>query len=363
MNRVLITNASERVGVAFARDLRRAGEFHTIGVDSNPSKLQRVQTDEKMLMPSAHEDDYLDVMRAVVNENGIDLVIVTRQVEMERVAKERESVGTRTFLPKIETLELCKDKIASNQVWTEAGVPVPPSKFINNREDLEQAFDELGPELWLRHIGGAGGKGALPVSDMKTGTGWIDLNDGWGHFMAATRLTTRTVTWESIWQNGKLIAAQGRERHYWEFGGLAPSGVTGITGSGETVSDDAVGEIALKAIRAVDPEPHGLMGVDMTYDHSGVPCVTEINAGRFMNGGVVLYSPAFEPGESFPYMTTMAGLDTIPGDWTPKVNPLEPGITCVRGMDVEPVLLTRDDIKQTTDQMAALRSRVAAMKS
>lgn len=359
MKTVLITNASERVGVAFARDLRRAGGFHTIGIDSNASKLQRVQTDDKILSPSAHEEDYLRVMRMLVEENNVDLVVVTRQVEMERVAKEREAVGTRTFLPKIETLELCKDKIASNKVWTEAGVPVPPSMFVHTKKDLEKAFDEISPDLWLRDIGGAGGKGALPASDMKTAVGWIDMNDGWGNFMAAKRLSERTVTWESIWYHGKLIAAQGRERHYWEMAGLAPSGVTGITGSGETVTDEGVGEIALKAIYAVDKEPHGLMGVDMTYDHDGTPCVTEINAGRFMNGGVTLYSPAFGPGESFPYMTVMAGLDEVPENWESKINPLKPGIICVRGMDVEPVLLTQADLDKTSEDLAALRARAA----
>jgi carbamoyl-phosphate synthase large subunit len=307
-------------------------------------------------VPRATDADYLPVLKQLVEEHKIDLIIVTRPIEMLTVARDREKVGTRTFLPKAETLELCNDKIASYAKWKAAGVPVPPSMRIYKEEDLKKAFKDFGPELWLRDIGGAGGKGSLPVSDMETAVGWINIRKGWGSFMAARRLTSRTVTWESIWRNGKLVAAQGRERHYWEFAALTPSGVTGITGSGETVSDPVVDDIAQRAIKAVDPSPNGLMGVDMTYNQEGVPCVTEINGGRYMNGGVVLYSGA---GISFPYLTVQAGMDELPKNWTPKINPLPPGIVCVRGMDVEPVLLKKDKIKQAETELAALRKRAA----
>lgn len=361
---ILITNASERYGVALAVDLRRiAGEFHTVGTDSHPNKLQRAQTDIKILMPSAHEPDYIETLHTVVEEHDVDLVIVTREVEMQRVARERVQAGTRTFLPPVETFDLCKDKNATYDALHKAGVPVPPSMFIDDPDDLQIALNELGPDIWLRHIGGAGGKGSLPVNSMKAGVAWIDMNEGWGKFMAATRLSERTVTWESIWVHGRLIAAQTRARHYWELAGLAPSGVTGIAGSAETVSNKTLDEISLKAIKAVDPEPHGLMGVDMTYDHDGNALVTEINAGRFMNNGVLQYAPVLEAHETFQYLAVMAGLGEIPDNWTPRINPLPAGLICVTGLNVEPVLLTSEELEKTKQDMDALRARVARKKA
>ena len=48
-----------------------------------------------------------------------------------------------------------------------------------------------------------------------------------------------------------------------------------------TVSDPVVDDIAQRAIRAINPEPSGIFGVDLTYDRDGVPNPTEINIGRF----------------------------------------------------------------------------------
>ena len=58
--------------------------------------------------------------------------------------------------------------------------------------------------------------------------------------MAAEHLGRETVTWQSIWHDGRLVVAQGRRRHSWAFGNRAQSGVTGLTGVGETVGDPAL---------------------------------------------------------------------------------------------------------------------------
>ena len=94
-------------------------------------------------------------------------------------------------------------------------------------------------------------------------------------------LTPQSVTWLSIWYEGELVVAQTRKRQSWNFGNRTVSGVTGITGVGETVSDDTVTETAIDAIKAIDNRPHGIYGVDMTYDFSGIPNITEINISRF----------------------------------------------------------------------------------
>ncbi|MBM3940549.1 MAG: hypothetical protein FJ318_06615 [SAR202 cluster bacterium] len=102
--------------------------------------------------------------------------------------------------------------------------------MLHHPGDLRRAFTEIGPSLWIRATRGAGGKGSLPVDDFKTALRWIDLHNGWGEFMAARRLAETTVTLETVWRDGRLIAAQGRQRLFWEFAHLAPSGVTGIGG-------------------------------------------------------------------------------------------------------------------------------------
>jgi len=70
--------------------------------------------------------------------------------------------------------------------------------LIRADDDLRQAFLELGDELWLRAIKGTAGQGSLPVSDFHFAKDWIDFHHGSGQFMAAERLTSRSVSWESI---------------------------------------------------------------------------------------------------------------------------------------------------------------------
>ena len=88
----------------------------------------------------------------------------------------RDSLGTRTFLPRHETLLLCDSKMASYERWSQAGVPVPQSVMINTEADLRRAFKDIGNQLWLRNISGTGGKGSLPVSDFDIAKRWIDLS-------------------------------------------------------------------------------------------------------------------------------------------------------------------------------------------
>ena len=89
------------------------------------------------------------------------------------------------------------------------------------------------------------------------------------------------MTWQSIWKDGTLICYQGRERLEWSMSNRSPSGVTGVTGVARIYSSDALDRVATSAIRAIDPIPNGIYGVDLKEDANGTPNPTEINIGRF----------------------------------------------------------------------------------
>lgn len=127
----------------------------------------------------------------------------------------------------------------------------------------------------------AGGKGAAPTNSFEFAKGWIARFNGWGNFTASEMLTADTVTWLSIWHEGELVVAQTRIRKGWAHGNRTISGVTGVTKVGQTFSDAKVDEISINTIKAIDANPHGIYGVDMTYDKNGIPNPTEINISRF----------------------------------------------------------------------------------
>ncbi len=355
MKRIMVTGAGGSPATGFVRSLRDAPEpYYLIGVDVDPYNLQRAQTDECHLVPRVTDPDYLPIMLDIISQTRPHLLHVQISSEMVALSKLRGALPCTTFLPRHATVVTCDDKFASYDCWSRAGLVVPETVMLNEPADLAEAFERFGPRLWLRFTVGSAGRGALGASDLREARLWVDSHGGWGHFTAARWLDPHTVTWQSIWRNGELIVAQGRKRLYWEFANRAPSGVTGITGTGVTVRDPVVDQIAQRAVKAIDPTPMGIFGVDLTYDRDGVPNPTEINVGRFFTTHQFFTAA----GLNMPYIFVKSALgETLPYI-ARTLNPLEPGLAWVRGMDVEPILTTERRIAEARNDLMRRRARV-----
>ena len=337
--RILVTGAGGSPSVNFTRSLRASDEeYYIVGTDADKYYLQRAEVDAKYLAPFASDPKYVDFLNYIIEKENIEFVHAQNDVEVGFLSENREKINAKTFFPAKGTVTILQDKFESFKLWEKACIKVPHTKLITRETDLQALLDELGGSMWLRAISGAGGKGSLPVSDVKSAKNWLDFqekNGSWdGNFTAAELLEPETVTWMSIWKDGELVVAQGRKRLYWELSKISPSGVTGATGTGLTYSSAELDDIAERAVRAVDPSPSGLFGVDLAYDKNGVPNPTEINIGRF-----------FTTHEFF----TQAGLNMPDifvklayGEDVPKIekvkNSLPDDLVWVRGMDFEPVL-------------------------
>jgi len=357
VKRLLLLGAGGAPSLNLTRSLRKAPEpFYLIGADADRYALLRAETDERHLVPRSDEEDYLRVVRDIVRESRAELVLVQSDPEVAVISAHRDELGARTLLPRHETVTLCQDKFQSYQRWREAGLPVPRTRMLHTPDDLARAFDAFGPALWLRAIKGAAGRGSLPVDDLRRAQMWMDLQDGWGQFTAAERLTSRSTTWQSIWFEGELVVAQSRERCYWEFANRAPSGVTGITGAGMTVSDPVIDDIAVRAVMAVDSRPHGIFGVDLTYDRNGVPNPTEINIGRFFTTHLFFT----EAGLNMPYIVVKLAFGEAPPALERRLNPLPPGLVWIRGMDIEPILTTVEEVERVRLRLVERRAAIGS---
>jgi hypothetical protein len=356
VKRVVVTGAGGSPALGFSRSLRTAPEpFYLIGFDTNRYTLQRAETDERYLIPAISDSSYLSVVLDILSEVKPDLLHVQISAEMLALSASRHQLPCKTFLPKHETVVACEDKFASYRRWRDAGLTVPETILLNEPRDLERAFKQFGPRLWLRFTSGSAGRGALPTSDSDEARLWIDFRRGWGQFTAAACLEPQTITWQSIWRGGDLVVAQGRKRLYWEFASRAPSGVTGITGTGVTVSDSGVDEIAQQAILAVDPKPEGIFGVDLTYDRDGVPNPTEINVGRFFTTHQFFTAA----GLNMPYIFVQCALDDRLPHISRRINPLTPGLAWVRGMDMTPILTSEQAIDAAAEELQRRRTRLS----
>lgn len=329
--------------------LRSQEKEEIIGMGSDPSDLALSHAARKYVVPYANDPLYKAELLKVLNAEKPDLIHFQNDLEIYYASLIRDDIqntGTKIFMPRHEVIATCVSKWKSWEAFKKAGLPVPQNIFIKNEDDLKRAFQELGDgdgKIWLRAESmGGGGMGSIPTNDYDMAKAWINRYNGWGNFIAAEMLGTQTVTFLSIWWEGELIVAQTRKRTGWIHGNRSASGVTGVTKIGTTYSDDEVTKIAINTIKAVDDKPHGIFGVDMTYDKNGVPNPTEINISRFFTT-VRFFT---EAGLNMPVIFKDLALYGKKPNLDKIINPLPDGLIWLRGMDTEPILSTIDEVER-----------------
>lgn len=327
MRTVLVLGA----GGAAANGFGRAIEYDhfVLGTNCSADDLELAVADERFLIPPATDKRWADEIRRLVRVENVDLVHAQPDVEVEALSQIRRDVPT--FLPSHHAIRIFGDKWRANRYWVAAGIPQPRTFWIVFPDDLRKAMRLLG-KVWLRSTTGAGGAGAIVTDDPVLAEKWIDRHQGWGMFTAAEVLSGPTVTWTSLWKHGELVACQGRRRLSWANAKNSPSGVSGSTGVGETYGSPVLDALAEKAIRAVDPEPHGLFGVDCVLTENG-PVPTEVNAGRFHTT-----VPEFFARAGFNIADLYVNV-ALGAEWRQQRNPLPDGKRWIRGMDRSPVLV------------------------
>lgn len=355
MNKILIGGAGGAPSEGVIRSLLLSKKHEEIiGMGSVPSDLIMSHASKKYVVPYANDPLYKDYLMKVLKAEHPDLIHFQNDLEIWYASKMRDDIqeaGAKIFMPDHYVIDTCVSKWKSWVAFRNAGITVPVNIFINDENDLKRAFSELGDEegrIWLRaeSIGG-GGMGSIPTNDYEMARAWINRRNGWGSFIAAQMLTSNTITWLSIWYEGELIVAQTRKRTGWIHGNRSASGVTGVTKVGTTCSDDRVTEIAEKTVRAVDKKPHGIFGVDMTYDKQGIPNPTEINISRFFTT-IFFFTKA---GLNMPVIFKDLGIYGEKPVLEKKVNPLPNNLLWLRGMDTEPMLMTREEIDRGLIQL------------
>jgi hypothetical protein len=323
-----------------------------IGVGADKYDIMFCKAHKRILIPHATKPNYKEALLKILKEQKPDMIIFMHDVEIATAMQFRDEIratGVKTIMPDNKTINTCVYKYKSWEKFKKAGLKVPENIVINNKDDLKRAFKKLGKlnkdgKIWLRSMGvGNGGKGALPTNDFVEACNWVEKTNGWGDFIAAELLTPNSVVWLAIWYEGELICAQTRSRKGWAYSGNSPSGISGLTRICETISDNRITDIAQRACLAVCDKPHGIYGVDMTYDFNGIPNPTEINIGRFFTT-VEHFS---QGGFNMPLIFKNLCLYGKKPSLERKINPLPDGLLWIRSMDEKPILTTEEEINRT----------------
>jgi carbamoyl-phosphate synthase large subunit len=100
-------------------------------------------------------------------------------------------------------------------------------------------------------------------------------------FTLSEYLPGRDFACQSLWKDGKLVLIKTCERLSYYGGWNRASGVSSTPQLAKTVRDPRVVQVCTDAVQAIDPKASGVFSIDLKEDENGIPCVTEINVGRF----------------------------------------------------------------------------------
>ena len=293
--RILVTGAGTGASNNVVRSLRAGdGSLVIVGCHANRFVLTQSAADRNYLVnPSA--DGVLAGWRHVIGAEQIDLVIPTTDADVQLASRHRRALAGRTFLPRPAVVELCADKYRLAQALARRGVRVPKTVPVRSLARVDDAFARLAPAglAWCRARRGSGSLGALPVRRPDQARAWIAY---WSEmrgvppasFTLSEYLPGRDYACQTLWRDGALVLAKAFQRLEYFVGGGQPSGVSSVAALARTVSDARPVDTAVAAVRAIDARASGLYSVDLKEDARGEPCVTEINAGRFLAGTNIL---------------------------------------------------------------------------
>lgn len=336
---IAILGAGGSAGINFTKSLRLCGEkFNIIGCDINKFYLELSNADTKYFLPHESISEYVDRLNNLIKKEKIEFLHAQPDSEVKIISDNRNKLSASTFLPSKEAINIAQDKWETYKILTERNVPVPKTFLLNNKKQLERAFEEIEGTIWLRASKGAGGKASLPTTKMHHAEMWIDywIERGLNRsdFLASEFLPGIEVSWLSLWKEGELICSQGKLRIDWSHVGLTPSGVTGTTAIQETVHNSIVNKLATDSVYAIDKNPNGIYVVDLKENRAGIPCVTEINPGRFFTTSYFFSNC----GVNFPHIfIKLAYNEVVPKH--SKYNCVPKGIFWIRAIDGGHVLI------------------------
>lgn len=309
-------------------------------IDSDPLALELCSLDER----NGNEYEYhaISDFDEVLGAVNFDVIHSQPEQGVEFLIHNKKKLGSRVFHNSLEEYDIYRDKLTCQTIWRSClDIPfwIKKTADINKKTFNRKIVNQPNGKLWVRARTGAGSRAALPVSSYKQLQGWESFwkdKDPGVELIISDMLPGDEFAVQMLWINGKLIAAQARQRVDYLFGKQMPSGQSSTPAVSKICTDQEVYYTALFALKFLTPTPHGVYGVDMKRTHCGRIMPTEINYGRF-------YTTSHQWAEytpnplniPFDYIQWILR-GTVPSK---RVNSLPDDIVHVRGLDSNGVLL------------------------
>lgn len=287
--RVLVLRAGTGSSNNLIRSLK-AGDASLIvsGCHDDRFVLKKSPADRNYLIPSLDQPKFLAALRRLIKTERVDLLIPSSDADVKTVSDLRDGIPCRLFLPAKALIDRCQDKFELTTFMRAHDLPAPVTYPVTDLDAIDEIFHRLSPytRLWCRMRAGTGSMGALPVKTPEQARSWMGY---WADmrgvpvssFTISEYLPGRDFAAQSLWKDGTLVLVKVCERISYFGGGNVPSGASSTPALAKLVDEPRVVDVCTRAIRALDDNASGVFGIDLKENARGVPCITEINAGRF----------------------------------------------------------------------------------
>lgn len=294
--RVLITRAGTGSSGNLIRALRTMTPApHIVGVNDDRFTLKQSLADRNYLCPPCAAGEFVDAILEIVGRERINVLMPTDDDVVKTLSDQRNRFPIALLLPRRTTIDMCQDKYALSVFLRQRAIPAPLTYQVRSLRDLDRIFGRFSRDglFWCRARRGSRSLAATPVASVEQARAWItqwrDLRGvKVSNFTVSEYLPGRHFDVVSVWRDGSLLLAQSIEVLSYFAAGNNPSGVFSLPSLAKTVVAPEALEVAHRALKAIERRPSGAFTVELKEAVDGVPCITEINAGRFPSGVTTL---------------------------------------------------------------------------
>jgi len=287
--RILLPGAGTGAGNNLIRSLREDYPgLVVVGAHGDRFTLRNSKANRNYLVPHAGDPRFADALRTIIERERIDLLMPNTDADVSAASELRDALPCRTFLPAKAVIERCQDISELSQLLHAHDVPAAATVTVRHLASLDRIFARFATSgrLWCRPRSGAASHAATPVDSPEDARAWISY---WkrvrgvpaSDFTLSEYLPGRDFACQSLWKDGRLVLIKTVERLARPGTESAAGGTSSIDALVKAVNEPRIVETCARAIRALDPHASGAFSVNLKESGAGVPCITEIHAGRF----------------------------------------------------------------------------------
>jgi carbamoyl-phosphate synthase large subunit len=349
--KILITGVGGPTPRSFAIALKKYSfykRFELIATDINPLSIGLYQNElfsKSYIVPKCTDDNYWNVIDAIVKENNIGYAVILPELEVMEWSKRNEAgkLPCKALLPDSIMAELLVDKAKMTDILKPLNIVPESVEFGRDEKDLNYVFDRLGADFWVRSTSGTSGLGSLKVDNIESLQNWVQINPNVKQFLASKFLSGRNLACKLLYYDGKLLRAACGERVNYIMAKVAPSGITGNTSFGRLLNEPKLVEESIKAMnhlfKYTKANQHGFFTVDFKEDENGKPYITEINVRH------VAFTQCFAAGgANFAEDTLRLLNDDNTFDKEYKMYEFEKDLIFLRDVDSLPILMKESEL-------------------